>query len=77
MQQSYLEIDGAMGEGGGQVLRTALSICTGKAFRITQIRAGRKKPGLKRQHRCPCSSLQLKHIQRYFDTFLYLLQTIG
>ncbi|OQY47711.1 MAG: RNA 3'-terminal phosphate cyclase [Candidatus Parabeggiatoa sp. nov. 2] len=49
---SYLEIDGAMGEGGGQVLRTALalSICTGKPFRITQIRAGRKKPGLQRQH---------------------------
>jgi len=50
--QSYLEIDGAMGEGGGQVLRTALalSICTGKAFRISQIRAGRKKQGLQRQH---------------------------
>lgn len=47
-----IEIDGAVGEGGGQVLRTALSlsICTGKAFRITQIRAGRKKPGLQRQH---------------------------
>ena len=41
-----------MGEGGGQVLQTvlALSICTGKPFRITQIRAGRKKPGLQRQH---------------------------
>jgi RNA 3'-terminal phosphate cyclase (ATP) len=48
----YLEINGAMGEGGGQVLRSALtlSICTGKAFRITQIRAARKKPGLQRQH---------------------------
>jgi RNA 3'-terminal phosphate cyclase (ATP) len=47
-----LEIDGAMGEGGGQVLRSALtlSICTGKAFRITRIRAARKKPGLQRQH---------------------------
>ncbi len=50
--QIKLEIDGAMGEGGGQVLRSALtlSICTGKAFRITQIRAARKKPGLQRQH---------------------------
>lgn len=49
---SYLEIDGAMGEGGGQVLRTALalSVCTGKPFRITRIRAGRKKPGLRQQH---------------------------
>lgn len=48
----FLEIDGAMGEGGGQVLRTALalSICTGKPFCISHIRAGRKKPGLQRQH---------------------------
>ena len=50
--QIVLEIDGAMGEGGGQVLRSALtlSICTGKAFQITRIRAARKKPGLQRQH---------------------------
>jgi len=50
--ESYIEIDGAMGEGGGQVLRTslALSICTGKPFCIRRIRAGRKKPGLQRQH---------------------------
>jgi len=47
-----IEIDGAMGEGGGQVLRTALalSIYTGKPFHIRRIRAGRKKPGLQRQH---------------------------
>lgn len=47
-----LEIDGAMGEGGGQVLRTALSLSmvTGRSFRITRIRAGRKRPGLARQH---------------------------
>jgi RNA 3'-terminal phosphate cyclase (ATP) len=45
-------IDGAAGEGGGQILRTslALSLITGKPFRITNIRAGRKKPGLLRQH---------------------------
>lgn len=45
-------IDGAKGEGGGQVLRTALSLsaCTGQPFRIKNIRAGRKKPGLMRQH---------------------------
>jgi RNA 3'-terminal phosphate cyclase (ATP) len=49
---TLLEIDGAMGEGGGQVLRTALalSICTGTPFCINNIRAGRKKPGLRRQH---------------------------
>ena len=47
-----LTIDGALGEGGGQVLRSALalSIVTGRPFRIENIRAGRKKPGLLRQH---------------------------
>ena len=47
-----LEIDGAAGEGGGQILRTALSLSllTGQPFRMTNIRAGRKKPGLMRQH---------------------------
>lgn len=45
-------IDGALGEGGGQVLRTslALSLVTGKPFRIENIRAKREKPGLLRQH---------------------------
>src|SRR5947209_6290174 len=45
-------IDGSLGEGGGQILRTALglSMVTGKPFRIEKIRAGREKPGLLRQH---------------------------
>ncbi|WP_119303735.1 RNA 3'-terminal phosphate cyclase [Dongia deserti] len=45
-------IDGAAGEGGGQVLRTslALAMVTGQPFRIERIRAGRRKPGLMRQH---------------------------
>jgi RNA 3'-terminal phosphate cyclase (ATP) len=45
-------IDGSIGEGGGQILRTALglSMVTGRAFRIEKIRAGREKPGLLRQH---------------------------
>lgn len=45
-------IDGSMGEGGGQVLRTSLglSLVTGRAFRIENIRAGRERPGLMRQH---------------------------
>lgn len=49
---TYIEIDGSHGEGGGQVLRTslALSIITGRAFRITRIRGNRQKPGLMRQH---------------------------
>lgn len=47
-----ITIDGSQGEGGGQILRTALalSLVTGQAFRIEHIRAGRKKPGLLRQH---------------------------
>jgi RNA 3'-terminal phosphate cyclase (ATP) len=47
-----ITIDGSQGEGGGQVLRTslALSLLTGRPFRIEQIRAGRSKPGLLRQH---------------------------
>lgn len=49
---ALIVIDGAQGEGGGQVLRTslALSLVTGKPFRIERIRAKRDKPGLLRQH---------------------------
>ncbi|MCW0181354.1 MAG: RNA 3'-terminal phosphate cyclase [Zavarzinia sp.] len=45
-------IDGTAGEGGGQILRSslALSLVMGEAFRIENIRAGRPKPGLMRQH---------------------------
>lgn len=45
-------IDGSQGEGGGQVLRTSLSLSliTGKPFRIDNIRAKRNSPGLLRQH---------------------------
>jgi RNA 3'-terminal phosphate cyclase (ATP) len=47
-----LHLDGSRGEGGGQILRTslALAMITGKPFQIRQIRAGRAKPGLMRQH---------------------------
>lgn len=47
-----ITIDGSFGEGGGQILRTslAMSLVTGKPFRINNIRAGRKKPGLMHQH---------------------------
>jgi RNA 3'-terminal phosphate cyclase (ATP) len=45
-------LDGSQGEGGGQILRSALSLSllTGAPFRIDNIRAGRSRPGLMRQH---------------------------
>jgi RNA 3'-terminal phosphate cyclase (ATP) len=47
-----IEIDGSFGEGGGQIVRTAvaLSALTGKDVRITKIRQGRPKSGLAAQH---------------------------
>ncbi len=47
-----IEINGSYGEGGGQILRTAISLAalTMKPIRISNIRAGRPTPGLKRQH---------------------------
>ncbi|NVB82091.1 MAG: RNA 3'-terminal phosphate cyclase [Kofleriaceae bacterium] len=47
-----VDIDGSRGEGGGQILRTSLSlaIVTGRKLRMRKIRAGRKRPGLQRQH---------------------------
>jgi len=54
-----LEIDGSIGEGGGQVLRTALSLsCVlSKPVRVRNIRAGREQPGLKPQHLSVCNML--------------------
>jgi len=47
-----IKIDGNYGEGGGQIVRTALAFSTAlnKPFEINNIRAGREKPGLKAQH---------------------------
>jgi RNA 3'-terminal phosphate cyclase (ATP) len=47
-----ITIDGSLGEGGGQILRSslALSLVTGQPFRMDKIRAGRRNPGLLRQH---------------------------
>ena len=47
-----IELDGSSGEGGGQIIRTALamSAITGKAFRIINIRKNRDNPGLANQH---------------------------
>ncbi|WP_297479518.1 RNA 3'-terminal phosphate cyclase, partial [Thermococcus sp.] len=48
----WVEINGSYGEGGGQILRTAvaLSVITGKPVRVYNIRANRPNPGLKTQH---------------------------
>jgi len=50
--QSALSIDGSLGEGGGQVLRTslALALITGRPFTLRNIRSRRTKPGLLAQH---------------------------
>ncbi len=47
-----ISIDGSLGEGGGQILRTSLSLSlvTGLPFQIVNIRAGRERPGILRQH---------------------------
>ena len=47
-----IELDGSAGEGGGQILRSALtlSILTGRPFKLINIRANRSKPGLQPQH---------------------------
>jgi len=47
-----MEIDGSFGEGGGQIVRTAvtLSCILSKPIKIKNIRQGRPNPGLKPQH---------------------------
>lgn len=57
MSPEILRIDGAMDEGGGQIVRmaVALSAITGKAIEISRIRAKRSVPGLAGQH---CAAVQ-------------------
>jgi RNA 3'-terminal phosphate cyclase (ATP) len=52
MEQTMIRIDGSMGEGGGQILRSSLSLSlvTGKPFCIENIRSKRERSGLLRQH---------------------------
>ncbi len=55
-----IELDGTFGEGGGQIVRTALalSIITQQPFHVANIRSGRDKPGLKMQHLNCITALQ-------------------
>lgn len=52
MAGSMVKLDGSHGEGGGQILRTALtlSLLTGRPFQIRNLRANRAQPGLRAQH---------------------------
>src|SRR5215471_4260863 len=52
MSAPLVELDGSFGEGGGQILRTSLtlSLLTGRPFHLRSVRARRAKPGLQPQH---------------------------
>src|SRR4029077_13049807 len=52
LSSQTVHIDGSQGEGGGQIIRSAiaLALVTGRPVTIDKIRAGREKPGLRRQH---------------------------
>ena len=70
MREGVVEIDGSRGEGGGQILRTslALSMITGRRLVMTNIRAGRAKPGLRRQHlACVHAAQQLANAEVHGD----------
>ncbi|GAG27354.1 unnamed protein product, partial [marine sediment metagenome] len=56
-----IEIDGATGEGGGQILRTALSLAVARQqpVRVIRVRANRKPPGLRAQHLTSIHAAQL------------------
>ncbi|HEX3480880.1 MAG TPA: RNA 3'-terminal phosphate cyclase [Kofleriaceae bacterium] len=59
-------INGSDGEGGGQILRTslALAMLTGRPLEMSRIRAGRARPGLRRQHlACVEAAARLCHAE--------------
>jgi RNA 3'-terminal phosphate cyclase (ATP) len=65
-EQKPVRLDGSRGEGGGQILRTALTLAllTGRPFRMSKIRANRDKPGLRPQHKTAVeAAAELGHAQ--------------
>ncbi|MEM4408842.1 MAG: RNA 3'-terminal phosphate cyclase, partial [Candidatus Caldarchaeum sp.] len=58
--EDYVQLDGSIGEGGGQVLRVALAISAvlGKPLHITNIRRKRQNPGLRNQHLTAVTAVQ-------------------
>ena len=59
LKMDVLTLDGSYGEGGGQILRTALSLSTiTRPFRLANIRAGRRNPGSCRSIFRPCMPRQ-------------------
>jgi RNA 3'-terminal phosphate cyclase (ATP) len=77
-----IELDGSWGEGGGQILRTALSLSsvTAKPCIVHNIRAGRSRPGLQPQHlACVRAAAQLVRAKLSGDavgsTFLQFVPT--
>jgi RNA 3'-terminal phosphate cyclase (ATP) len=68
VREGVVEVDGSRGEGGGKILPTtlALSMITGRPLVMTNIRAGRAKPGLRRQHlACVHAAAQLCDAEVY------------
>ena len=67
-----LTIDGSYGEGGGALVRTALALATltNQPCKITNIRSGRPKPGLKAQHLTAIKALQEMSNAKATDVYL-------